>query len=277
MGYFSLMVAALLPAIVLCIYVFRKDRVDKEPITLLLRLFFLGAISCLPAVLLESFASGIVTAFFGDPEHLPKLLYYGYAAAENFLGIALIEEGCKWAMLLLATRNSKHFDSLFDGIVYAVFVSLGFAAFENVGYAVSFGMSTALVRAFTSIPGHMFFGVMMGYYYSWWHAHKKAQEYETHFHAIGLLGGTGTQFHPESLLFKSLAYPMLIHGLYDLTCTLQTVWSTLMFFAFLLVLYVHSFRTVRKMSAMDSKNFKIAFALLEKAYPGLWAKTAPQL
>ena len=276
MGYLSLMVVALLPAILLCIYVFHKDRAEKEPVSLLLRLFLLGVLACLPAVLLESFFSGLASAVIGDPNNLPGIIYLGYAAVENFIGIALIEEACKWFFLYLATRNSKHFDSLFDGIVYAVFVSLGFAALENILYAFSFGMDTTLIRAFTSIPGHMFFGVMMGYYYSLWHAHKKAQEYETQFRSSGIIGGTRTMFHPESFLSKSLIYPFLIHGIYDFSCTQQTLWSMLVFFGFLAVLYVHSFRTIRKTSANDTKDFKVAFVLLEQAYPGLWARIAPR-
>ena len=276
MGILALVLAALLPAVALCIYVFLKDRVEKEPVGLLLGLFLLGAVSCFPAIFLELAFSGLFGGIGESAENAQGIARYLSVAWENFVGVALVEEACKWVILYLVTRNSKHFDSLFDGIVYAVFVSLGFAALENVLYAFGFGMGTTLTRAFTSIPGHMFFGVMMGYYYSWWHAQKIAQNYERELRASGIIGGARSQFRPGTLLWRSLLYPVFLHGMYDFTCSMQTGWMILMFFAFLIILYVHSFRTVKEMSKNDSKNYKVAFVLLEKSYPGLWERIAPR-
>ena len=55
-----------------------------------------------------------------------------YALFTNFIATALVEEGFKWIALHLATIKISEFDSLFDGVVYGAFVSLGFAALENV-------------------------------------------------------------------------------------------------------------------------------------------------
>lgn len=72
-------------------------------------------------------------------------------------------------MLWIVLRKNKYFDEKMDGIVYAVFVSLGFAAVENILYLFnnyeSF-ISVGISRAIFSVPGHFCFGILMGYYYS---------------------------------------------------------------------------------------------------------------
>ena len=59
-----LVCAALFPAIVLGIYVFHKDRVEKEPIGLLLILILLGFAICYPAAELESVFSKLLFKIF---------------------------------------------------------------------------------------------------------------------------------------------------------------------------------------------------------------------
>ena len=54
-----------------------------------------------------------------------------------------------------------------DGLVYGVAASLGFAAYENIGYVLSFykepSFNIAIVRAFTAVPMHALCGVIMGF------------------------------------------------------------------------------------------------------------------
>ena len=129
-----LICAALLPAVVLCVYVFKKDRVEKEPIGLLVKLFVLGAIVCIPGAIIFGSILEPVAADVSAPyaeQSFYEALYY---ALEAFVVVALVEEGMKFLVLYFVTRNNKNFNSLFDGIIYAVFVSLGFAALENVLY-----------------------------------------------------------------------------------------------------------------------------------------------
>ena len=130
-----LMFIALLPAVVLVVYIYRKDRTDKEPPALLAKLLGYGALSCLPAIVVELILSAVI-------ERLNvRNVCLGY-----FL---------------------EAFDYQFDAIVYAVMVALGFAAFENVKYVYSYGFATGLVRAVTAVPGHAIFGVFMGYFYGY--------------------------------------------------------------------------------------------------------------
>ena len=83
------------------------------------------------------------------------------SALTYLLLVPLAEEGMK-LLALRSTHRDPNFNYTFDAVVYAVFVSLGFAAVENIMYVVTTGFSTAVVRAIFSIPGHAMFGVVMG-------------------------------------------------------------------------------------------------------------------
>ena len=140
-----LMFIALLPAVVLVVYIYRKDRTDKEPPALLAKLLGYGALSCLPAIVVELILSAVI-------ERLNvRNVYLGYFL-EAFVVAGLTEETCKF-LFLRTTWRSPAFDYQFDAIVYAVMVALGFAAFENVKYVYSYGFATGLVRAVTAAAG----------------------------------------------------------------------------------------------------------------------------
>ena len=83
-----------------------------------------------------------------------------------FVIVAIAEESSKYFFLKKRTWNNPEFNCQYDGVVYAVFVSLGFALWENINYVLSYGFSTAIVRAITAIPGHACFGVFMGVFLS---------------------------------------------------------------------------------------------------------------
>lgn len=81
-----------------------------------------------------------------------------------FCVVGFTEEFSKYLIVRYYSQTHKEFNEPFDGIVYAVVVSMGFAATENVFYVLEGGFSTALMRAFTAIPAHATFGILMGYY-----------------------------------------------------------------------------------------------------------------
>ena len=151
--------AALIPPLYLIRYIYKLDKIESEPRGLLVKLFILGALSTLPAMLLEIVFSAVTEGMTVSGSEIWYLL------AENFIGVALMEECVKYLALRLGSWRHPAFDYRFDGIVYAVTTSLGFAALENILYAFSFGLGTTLFRAVTSIPGHAIFGIYMGYYY----------------------------------------------------------------------------------------------------------------
>ena len=264
-----LVCAALLPAIVLCVYIFHKDRADKEPLGLLLALFGLGCVICFPAALIESILMIPIDLIFGSLSNL--MGYRIYIAAECFLGVALVEEGLKFVVLLLLTRKNKNFNSLFDGLIYAVFVSLGFAALENVLYVLQYGWGNAVMRAILSVPGHMFFSVMMGYYYSMWHMHEMARAQERRLKMVGMIPPNAVEFSGKPFIKRSLLIPILIHGLYNYCCSVGTMLATLGLIAVVVALYIVCFRRIHLMSRWDTDDISYTAAMLRQKYPYLGA------
>lgn len=153
-----LVAAALLPPLVLMSVVYRMDRLEREPPALLAGLFLRGVLAMFPILILELLASQFVDFFYWQPL---VYLFLTYFVIPGF-----VEEGVKFRVLRRRTWNEPNFNYRFDGVVYAVFVSLGFAAVENVLYVLTSGFSTAVLRAIFSIPGHAMFGVIMGLSFS---------------------------------------------------------------------------------------------------------------
>ena len=149
---FLLLGLAILPVIVLMIYIYRQDKYQKEPVKLLIRAF-IGGILAIP---LDFLVVDIINS-----------IYYSETAFYSaFFEAGLPEELCKFAFLFLLIWRRKEFDEYMDGIVYAVFVGLGFACVENILYVFNYGIQTGIVRAVLSVPGHFLFAVIMGYFFS---------------------------------------------------------------------------------------------------------------
>ena len=162
MEIFYIIAAALAPVAVLFYYINRKDRSNQEPAKELLKAFGLGILSIFVSLTI-SLPLGALGLFVNDPS-----TFLG-GAATAFFGAAIPEEIAKFLMFWVLVRRSRHFDEHMDGIVYASCVSLGFAALENVMYLFSnydAWVSVGISRAIFSVPGHFFFGILMGYYYS---------------------------------------------------------------------------------------------------------------
>ena len=183
---------ALIPVIALLVFIYLKDKKEKEPIGLLIGLFFAGMGTCLTAMIAESIGQAFLNLFISYESMIGSVIF-----AIFIVGPA--EELGKFAVLRLITWKNKHFDYSYDAIVYAVFVSLGFACFENVGYVYMYGLGTALLRMFTAVPGHACFAVCMGYFYS------KAKYAK-------LCGKKGDYAKYNTL---TIVVPILVHGFYD--------------------------------------------------------------
>jgi len=273
MGRYSetaLVIAALLPAILLCVYVYKKDRVEKEPPALLLKLLLFGVITCAPAGVIEEMIIGFIDSVFKVEEAsyvLPKNTFYVYNALKYFIGVALVEEGLKYLFLLIGTKNHKDFDNFFDGLIYSVFVSLGFAALENVMYVTQYGFGNAVMRGILSVPGHMFFAVMMGYYYSLGSIVRRACDYEEALLKKGLVFRRNNRLSYKKYGYYCVIVPTLAHGLYDFCCTVGETWATLLLVAFVIFMYIHCFGRIKKMSKQDAPINSYAKALLIRLYP----------
>ena len=257
------LIASCLPSLILLIYIYKKDKADKEPFGLLLLLFVLGAMSCFPIAGVETFISGYNTFAEGS---------VAYNLYENYLVAGLCEEVGKFIILFIVTHKSRHFNCLFDGMIYAVVVSLGFATLENIMYVAQFGFATAVVRAVTAVPGHMFDGVLMGYFYTMWHFGKSLDLTEKRYLQLGLIDEINHSSYKVSYkgqLALSLIVPIAAHGTYDFLASSNSTLGTLLFFAFLIALYVHCFRKVKKLSAADTHEANLIAGILNKRYPYL--------
>lgn len=273
-----LILAALLPAIALCIYIYTKDRAEKEPASLLLLLLLGGAAAVIPTALVENLLGRLLSQLFslfgasyGGSLYLTGGLYTSYLLLHDFVGVALVEEGFKFLALYLITRRNRNFNSLFDGVIYAVFVSLGFAALENVGYALALGWQTVLARAVTAIPGHTCFGVLMGCFYTMWHLYAQAGRLEEAFIRQYMIYRRGTPFLSlaSNQLVLALVVPILVHGFYDFCLDMGSGLATMVFYAFLLGLYVFCFSRVRRFSRADQRDAATVPRLLLRRYPEL--------
>ena len=220
--------AALLPALFLMRYIYRKDTIEKEPKGMLVGLVFLGVAAAVVAVILESLGIGVLSRFLteGSPAHTIVMA---------FLVVAVVEEGAKFVFLLWRTWRDPNFNYRFDGIVYAVFVSLGFAAFENISYVVGYGLTTAVARALLAIPAHMGFAVFMGYFYA------RAKRCHDEGNAAGR----------RRNLWAAFFVAVLLHGFYDACALLGTLLSALLFLAFVIAMYIIVIRLVKKESKND--------------------------
>ena len=190
--FYFVLLPALLPVLILFFYIYKNDKVEKEPFSMLLKVFIFGALFSLFDIPTENMAHSTIATWYPQTS-------MSFELANNFLGIALVEEITKWVVLMLFVWRSKNFNHKFDGVIYAATSSLGFAALENIIYIVSYGTGVAVGRAIFAIPGHFAFGVIMGYFFT--RAKKCSLEEK----------GTSMLFY----LLLSLAMPTLAHGTYD--------------------------------------------------------------
>ena len=222
--------AAILPAAVLLVYVYRHDRSEKEPGRLLLSLVLWGVVATFLAVATETVGSIALAYFLPGGENNPA-----YPIWMFFVVVALSEEGFKYLLLRWRTWNSPAFNCRFDAVVYAVFVSLGFALWENIGYVLAYGLGAALMRAITAVPGHACFGVFMGAYYGL--AKRSANQGEA-----GL---------SRFWRFLALLVPTVIHGLYDYIAVNEAESVSTTFIVFVLIVFVLAFVLVKQLSKRD--------------------------
>lgn len=190
MNIYTILLTALFPIVILSFYIWRRDKNQPEPTKLLLKAFFFGVISIFVSLCI-SIPFGLLGLYQDEPNSVIG------AISCAFFGAAIPEETAKLLMLWLVLRNNKYFDEKMDGIVYAVFVSLGFAAFENITYLfdnIEDFLSVGISRSIFAVPGHFCYGILMGYYYSL------------------------VKFYPSATLRTKvmvLLAPIIAHGVYD--------------------------------------------------------------
>lgn len=146
---------SILPVTILLGYIYWQDKFEREPLGQLAKAFAGGVLALVCAIIVATPLDQVVIC---NP-----FLQGLYSA---FITAAIPEEGFKFLFLYLFIWKSREFNEYFDGIVYAVFVSLGFACVENIMYVWQYGTEIAFQRGLFAVPAHFLFGVVMGYYFS---------------------------------------------------------------------------------------------------------------
>ncbi len=222
----SLIIIALAPVLVIATYIYIRDKYEREPIRLLLISLIVGCIITIPVVFVE----GLLAA------RGQGLVGLASAAWSGFVVAAFTEELFKLLALYLLIWRNRHFNEKFDGIVYATFISLGFAGVENILYVTDGGMSVGITRAFTAVPAHALFGIVMGYQF-------------------GL-----AKFYPNERswrLLLALVIPILLHGIYDFILMSGHPSLLFVFIPFLIFLWFFGFRRIRQLSERSIyRNFR---------------------
>lgn len=223
-----LIAAAVIPAVVLLVKVYKVDHLDKESPRLLWNLVVRGVIATVFAMLTEWIGEFVLSSFVQEQTVLYNFLLY-------FIVVAVSEEGFKYLLMKQRTWKDPEFNFQFDGVVYAVFVSLGFALWENISYVLMYGFGTALIRAVTAVPGHACFGVFMG---AWYGLSRKYESYG---------------MHSQSKVCRVVALlsSIVLHGCYDFTASIENQNYAWIFVAFVVVMFLVAFRLVKKLSQND--------------------------
>lgn len=227
---YYVLVPALLPVFLIFRYIYKLDKVEREPINFVLKVLMWGAILSLPCIPVETLAENLIASIY-DQQSI------AFAIREYFFGVALVEELSKWLVLWIFVWKNPNFDWSFDGIVYAATASLGFAGLENVMYVLSYGSAVSISRAIFSIPGHTAFGIFMGYFFS----RSKAASIK------------GDGFLSFIMMIFALTVPTAIHGMYDFMLSEQvaeTIFPAL-FIGYVIVLDIITWKILHKESKQD--------------------------
>lgn len=224
---YELTLVAIIPALFLLVLIYNADKKEKEPLSLIFLLVVGGILSALLAVILEKMGIALL-----DRCSIQSIEQYSFIL--YFFIIAPAEELSKYLILRKGSWKHSAFNCFFDGIVYGVSVSLGFALYENLIYTFNYGLLTALSRSVTAIPAHASYGIFMGL---WYGISKKAKNQNQR----GL-------YRFSTIL--SCLIPILIHGCYDF-CLVQTGGFSMIFLLFIILLFMISYQTVKKASSRD--------------------------
>ena len=178
-----LVMLSISPGIFIMILIYNLDEYDKEPLWLLAISFILGAMNLHWGVEFLEY----VFSFINVENNFIRI-------GEEALTVAVTEELLKFAVVILIIYPNKYFDEPFDGIVYSVFVGMGFATAENLSYVLQGSASLAFFRMITAVPAHFVFAVIMGYYLGIAKSRRK---------------------HQIFYICASLIAPIFCHALYD--------------------------------------------------------------
>ena len=207
----ELLVLAIAPVATIILWIYLKDKYDKEPVITLSKFFILGILVSALAIYVEELLIKLNTfSKIGD------MIYISFIVA------GLTEEGLKALILIPNLLRERNFNEKLDGIIYSIFLSLGFATVENIIYILfedpTSVFQVSIIRAIISIPAHMMFAIIMGYYISKYKFNSSTPKQKTY-------------------LIISIIVPILLHGIFDFILMIPYRWSIIVFVAYIVFLW----------------------------------------
>ncbi len=225
----ELLMLAIAPSIAFILWIYIKDKYDKEPVKLLGKFFVLGAFISIIGIVVEDFLINI-NRYSG--------YYYNIYVA--FIVAGLTEEGLKMIVLISNLNKEKNYNERLDGIIYSVFLSLGFATIENIIYIffedASSVIQVGLIRGLISIPAHIMFAINMGYYIS---------KYKF----------TKNKIKKREYLIMSILIPIIYHGIFDLLLILNFKLSKVIFAIYFIFLLKVSLDKLDEYTSNSKRRF----------------------
>lgn len=191
---------------------------------MLLRVFLLGVLAIIPAALIEYSADYMIR--FSSSADFSRILI-----GMLFI-VAPIEEYCKYLVVKKFVYDKGKFDEAFDGIIYAIVASLGFASFENVLAIFTKGVDILLLRFITATLLHALTAGVIGYF-------------------LGL-----ARFHKERehvLIAQGLIAAIAIHGLYNIILAIDTPFTFALIVLLLGVIYLMVAGGIKELKMRDDR------------------------
>lgn len=217
----AILTAAISPAVALMTFIYLSKRIELEPLPLIIRMFIIGVIMVFPLTFIQ---------YAFETEGLFQTPFL-----KSFFLAGSLEEFFKWFFLLFVAYRHSAFDHHYDGIIYGVSISLGFATIENIIYIFSNGIEIALLRALFPVSSHALFGIIMGYYIG------KAKFFES---------------KTKLSLALGLFIPIVLHSSYDYLITvLEHTWVYYVT-PFMIILWIIGFRKIRLANEHHEKLLK---------------------
>ncbi|WP_245688076.1 glutamic-type intramembrane protease PrsW [Salimicrobium halophilum] len=204
----AILITAVAPIVALMTYIYLNKKVELEPLNLIFRVFVVGSLLVFPIMFVQ----------YGleQEEVLMQSVW------KPFLFAGFLEEFFKWFFFMFIVYKHENFDHHYDGIIYGVSLSLGFATVENIIYLFSNGIEIAFFRAVFPVSSHALFGLIMGYY----------------------MGKAKFRTKKKRLsIALALIVPVFLHGIYGYMVNLQSWLYGLL--PFMIVLWVLSIQLIR--------------------------------
>ena len=221
MNILIIILVAFAPCIFWLWIIYRGDRYQPEPRSLLIRTFFLGLAIAIPVAIIEAIL--YPKSLTQNPVSLPAAVYL------TFVVVGLTEESGKFFVVRRSMYNSRFFEEPSDGLIYSAAAALGFASLENIVYLLSFGWEVILVRGLVSNLAHVLFASLWGYPLA--------------LHKLGIIKA-------RYIVWLGLIAAMIAHGIFDFLLFTQSIYTLLgiPFFACMTVLFIFMMRHANRIS-----------------------------